>query len=304
MIYCTHFCGQLGNHLLTMINLIQLTELLKVPLYYHSHYIQKFFDVQLTDYDECEHQKERSQLTLHSEKLVKRFDSIPNLSKKMLQTISRHTDLNIHQPFLGELFFRYTIVNPNQFIKIKPTFLVSLFNKNVILIGIHIRDMGAWNSRHDGISDLKPSYYKNAIKFCLEKKEELYTEQKRTLCFVLIGATSNTQSTRGEKCDVSEYPPYQDTEHYLKQNCISYDYGITTKHPKLGCIYDWYQLSQCDVLISSAGTFAISAGILGKENKKIIHSKEWVEYAAKKYDTFWKDLYDGGNDYYACWKLI
>ena len=49
---------------------------------------------------------------------------------------------------------------------------------------------------------------------------------------------------------------------------------------------------------------AISAGILGKECKKIIQCKEWVTYAANKYDTFWKDLYDGGNIYYKLWALI
>ena len=304
MIVCSHFCGQLGNHLLTMINLIQLTELLKVPLHYHSYYIQKFFDVSLTNYKKLTHLK-KTKMTIDSNKLVKRFDSMPNVSKKMLKKVSCHTNLIVHQPFLGELFFRYAIINSNQYIKLKAEFQYPLHHtNNAILVGIHIRDMGAWNKRHDGISDLKPSYYRNAIQFCLEKQSELYTDKKQKLFFVLIGATSNTQSTLGEKCDVSNYLPYQKTEIYLKDHCIPYDYGLTTNHPNLCFIYDWYQLSQCDVMISSAGTFAISAGILGKQNKKIIHSKEWVEYAAGKYDTFWKDLYDGGNDTYSCWKFI
>ncbi len=310
MIYCYDFCGQLGNHLLTMINLVQFVELLRKPLQYNSIYMKYFFDITLPNYREIATKK--TKVTIHSRNLVSIFNSNPNFSKEMVRKIATHTDIHIKQPFLGELFFKYSFVNPNHFIKIKPTLCNAYVTRNnTITIGIHIRDMGAWNKRHEGVSDLQPSYYIRAIEYCLHKKDELCgcddnnnTNTKKQLLFILMGATSNKQSSRGEKCDVSHYPPYVETETYLKNNNIHFEYCITTVKPKLNFIYDWYQLSQCDVIISSAGTFAISAGILGKPHKKIIHSKEWVEYAAKKHDTFWKDLYDGGNQYYQLWRLI
>ena len=305
MIICADFCGQLGNHLLTFNNLIQLTELLKVKFVFRSFYIDRLFDIRLKNYPD--YNNINSKLTINSRNLVRIFGDKPNLSREMLIRISRMSNIHIKQPFLGELFFRYNVVNPNKFIKLKPVYsLENRMRDDVINIGIHIRDMGAWNKRHEGVSDLKPSYYINAIKHCLRNREELYDEasNKTKLLFILIGATSNKQSSLGEKCDVSNYPPYIETEKYLTENDVVYEYGITTQHPNRSYIYDWSQLSQCDVIISSAGTFALSAGIFGKENKKIIHSKEWVEYAANKYDTFWKDLYDGGNKHYKLWKLI
>ena len=305
MIICNDFCGQLGNHILTMNNLIQLSELLKVSFQNNSNLIQKYFDVKYIKYNDANKFTSYS-ILLNSRQLVKIFDNEPRLNKDNLIDYSKKGHIVVVQPFLGELFFRYNVVNPNNFIQLKPQYRFnSYMNMGVVIIGIHIRDMGSWNNRHEGVSDLKPSYYINSIKYCLEKKEELCSiNNKKNLLFILVGATSNKQSTLGEKCDVSNYPPYIESEKYLKDNHIKYDYGTTTKYPNKNFIYDWSQLSECDVIISSAGTFAISAGIFGKQNKRIIHSKEWVEYAANKYDTFWKDLYDGGNEYYKLWKMI
>mgnify|MGYP001159589002 FL=1 len=305
MIICADFCGQLGNHILTMNNLIQLSELLKVPYQNNSNIIQKYFDVKYNKYKDRDNFTSYSTL-LNSRQLVKIFDNEPKFILDNLLDYSKKGHIVVTQPFLGELFFRYNVVNPNDFIQLKPQYMFNSYtNSNDVIIGIHIRDMGSWNNRHEGVSDLKPSYYINSIKHCLENKEELCSiNKKNNLLFILVGATSNKQSTLGEKCDVSNYPPYIESEKFLKENNIKYEYGTTTKYPIQSCIYDWSQLSECDVIISSAGTFAISAGIFGKQNKKIIHSKEWVEYAANKYDTFWKDLYDGGNEYYKLWKLI
>ena len=216
MIICADFCGQLGNHLLTFNNLIQLTELLKVKFVFRSFYIDRLFDIRLKNYPD--YNNLNSKLTINSRNLVKIFGDTPNLSREMLMRISRMSNIHIKQPFLGELFFKYNVVNPNKFIQLKPVY--SLENKmrnDVINIGIHIRDMGAWNKRHEGVSDLKPSYYINAIKYCLRKREELYEINKSKLLFILIGATSNKQSSLGEKCDVSNYPPYIETEKYLKE---------------------------------------------------------------------------------------
>lgn len=308
MIISTGFCGQLGNHILILNNLIQLSEFLKIHIQFKSKYISKFFQLYLNRYKDAGEFKHYS-ILLNSRQLVKIFDNEPCITKQELIDYSKKGHIVVVQPFLGELFFRYNFVDPNQFIKLKPQYSVDDYmNPNVINIGIHIRDMGSWNKRHEGVSDLKPEYYINAIRYCIDNQDNLNKSKNiaedKQLLFILIGATSNKQSSLGEKCDVSHYPPYIKTEKYLKMNNHSFEYGITTMNPVKEYIFDWAQLSECDVIISSAGTFAITAGILGKPNKKIIHNKEWVEYAANKYDTFWKDLYDGGNPYYKCWKLI
>ena len=68
-------------------------------------------------------------------------------------------------------------------------------------------------------------------------------------------------------------------------------------------INDFSFMSECDYIISSPSTFCICAGFIGKQ-KKIIHSKNWVEDRASKNDKFWVDLLNGGNEDYSIWRLI
>ena len=72
---------------------------------------------------------------------------------------------------------------------------------------------------------------------------------------------------------------------------------------------DFFNLSQCDYIISSPSTFCITAAMCGRKNKKIIHSKEWVvDYKLKTdyfRDIFWKTLHNtGGDEDYKLYKLI
>lgn len=66
---------------------------------------------------------------------------------------------------------------------------------------------------------------------------------------------------------------------------------------------DFSKMSECEYIISSPSTFCICAGFIGKE-KKIIHSKNWVQGRMNENDKFWIDLYHGGNKDYKIWKLI
>lgn len=68
-------------------------------------------------------------------------------------------------------------------------------------------------------------------------------------------------------------------------------------------IDDFSKMSECDYIISSPSTFCICAGFIGKQ-KKIIHSKDWVENRANKNDKFWVDLLNGGNYDYSIWRLL
>jgi len=62
-------------------------------------------------------------------------------------------------------------------------------------------------------------------------------------------------------------------------------------------------MTECDYIISSPSTFCISAGFVGK-NKKIIHSKDWIEKRVSVNDKFWTDLKSGGNDDYSTWRIL
>ena len=87
MIICTNFCGQLGNHILTMNNLIQLSELLKVPYQNNSNIIQKYFDVKYNKYKDRDNFTSYSTL-LNSRQLVKIFDNEPKFILDNLLTFS------------------------------------------------------------------------------------------------------------------------------------------------------------------------------------------------------------------------
>lgn len=189
-------------------------------------------------------------------------------------------DMIFNPPMLGEVFFDYLFYPPADFIKIKDEFKVN-FNfdiNNKKVVGLHFRgtDFKTWNEN----ASLKFGYYQSAIDFCLE---ELGNSD---LVFVIF-------------TDDLEFDTLTETIGYLKK--IKAEYYINDK--KRPAIYDFYQMSQCDILVSSPSTFAIFAGCLGK-NKKIIHAKSWMDYAIKQNDTFWVKLSETNNPYYSLWKVL
>jgi len=193
---------------------------------------------------------------------------------------SSDKEIIINPPMLGEVFFDYLFYTPAQFIRMKDEFKLD-FNfstKDKTVVGLHFRgtDFKAWNER----ASLKFEYYRSAIDFCLQ---EFKTEN---LIFVIFS-------------DDFQFDTFTKTIEYLKYIKAKFNIG-DNKRP---AIYDFYQISQCDVLVSSPSTFAIFAGILGKK-KKIIHAKSWIDYAVANGDIFWVKLYQGGSQYYKLWKFF
>lgn len=182
-------------------------------------------------------------------------------------------------PMLGEVFFDYLFFPPNEFIRVKDEYKIDhLFNSNdKMVIGVHFRgtDFPSWNEH----AALRFPYYKDAILSCLK-----YFKEKNPI-FILF-------------TDDPDYQPFLETVKFLQSlEDTNYYVGDNIRLP----IYDFYQMSQCDVLISSPSTFAIVAGCIGKP-KKIIHSKSWLDYAINKNDTFWVKLKETSNPYYSLWK--
>ncbi len=184
-------------------------------------------------------------------------------------------------PILGEVFFDYLFYPPSDFIRIKAQYKIDFpfDTTNKLIIGIHFRgtDFSEWNKH----AALTFSYYRDAINYCRD-----YFDNRNPI-FVLF-------------TDDSNYPAFVETVEFLKESTKDcYYIGDNSSLP----IYDFYQMSQCDVLISSPSTFAIIAGSIGKR-KKIIHAKSWLDYAISKNDTFWVKLKETSNPYYSLWETF
>ena len=110
--------------------------------------------------------------------------------------------------------------------------------------------------------------------------------------------------------------------NFLKQKRFNFELGPATKQPdKINHFLDFSTLSQCDYMIASSSTYAIAASLVGK-NKKIIHSKSWLEkninhtpwhnYKDPDYvrnmqlsfDNFWIKVAKSNSEYYKPWKIV
>jgi len=189
-------------------------------------------------------------------------------------------DLVLNPPMLGEVFFDYLFYPTSEFINIKDEYkkpFNSEYSEDTI-IGLHFRgtDFEQWNHN----ASLKFSYYRDAINHCLDYYKG------GNIIFMLF-------------TDDNKFPPFLETTNHLKMNGLNFHISTNISSP----IIDFYQMSRCDVLISSPSTFAIFAGAIGKE-KKIIHNKAWLDYAIAQNDTFWVRLAETTNSYYSLWKTF
>lgn len=187
-------------------------------------------------------------------------------------------DIVFNPPLLGDHFFGYLFYPPSDFLIIKKEYRKDFdFNtEDKTVIGLHFRgtDFEAWNKN----ASLKFSYYEKAIKYCID----YFTDKKPV--FVIF-------------TDDLKFSPYLETIDYLKSGDFEFHLSNNLSSP----ICDFYQISQCDVLISSPSTFAILAGAIGK-TKKIIHSQQWLDYSVSRNDKFWVDLVSAENPFYSLWK--
>lgn len=270
--------GRLGNRLFHYHFLRQIAKKTRVD-YFHCRFPE-------ADYFEDMEKKPqlfspfKKSIELTS-KEIQSFSPENFLSFVVEKTVQDKEDIIFKPPILGELFFDYLFYFPNEFIKVKTQYKkdFEFYSKGRIIIGVHFRgtDFPSWNSK----AALKFSYYRKAINFCLG-----YFKEKDPVILLFT--------------DDNQYPPFLETIEFLKKNRdIEFYFGDNSKLP----IYDFYQLSQCDVLISSPSTFAIFAGCLGKP-KKIIHEKDWLDSRVSAKDKFWVDLSRTKNPYYSIWKTF
>ena len=282
--YINKFEGQLGNQLLAYNNLCQLsypdgnvsiTENSEIPKYFKN--INTFSG-----------KKKGLEINGKIIRKCKKYNKI---------------DIILIPPYLGESFFYLTEKNPNIFLELKDGYKVKIDN-NKTNISIHLRMPS--NTTTDSYKAKKHAYFRNteyikrAIILCLEKFDNCN--------FIIFGAPTSEhfsiQLEREVYRTMDNFHVYSEILNYLKSNNIPWEHSITMKDPNKSYIYDFSQMSECDVIIANPSTFNICATFLGKKNKKVIYLKEFLDIASKHNDLFWVDLKKGGNEFYNIWKLI
>lgn len=205
---------------------------------------------------------------------------------------------------IHNFFYDLTIEHPRNLVKIKKEYLPQFENskKN---IGVHIRGGDIISADGNNGREI------HSIEFYKKALEEIINADEIGTIFVCT--------------DDLGFSLFRDFVSHVEKEFpkINLRLGPSTQNPSLEHIYDLGLLSECDYLIASSSTYAISAGLLGRE-KKIIHSKEWLnknipgetyvswgKYTSdypeeywKKYDKFWIRVSEGGNEFYKPWKNI
>jgi len=204
-------------------------------------------------------------------------------------------DYEIDEYAIHNVFWRVTKQDPRNFLKIADQYKKKL-RTDVITVGVHFRGTDILGGDGNGGREIHtPEYYKNAIDFVVDN----YPETHFYLC-----------------TDDMSFISFRETVDYLQRENLSFSIGSPDKYD------DFSTLAECDILISSSSTFVVCAGFLGKKNKKIIHSKEWINKNVEhtlwhptdpvdvrewqlSFDEFWVELYrSGGNEFYELWSVV
>lgn len=224
-----------------------------------------------------------------------------------LYKFDENYDYIVEDYCMSNVFFKITKLDPREFLRLKNQFKVEL-KLDYINVGIHFRggDKHIANPREIH----SPEYYIDSIK--LIEKEYKDKKIKYYVC-----------------TDDKSFNTYLITTNYLIDNNLNWQEGSDSNKNKTiqdsdrSFIYDFSLLSECDILINSSSFFCVCSGFIGKKDKKIIHSKEWIDKNLKhepwhqgrietekqrefqlSCDNFWVDLYNRGNEFYKLWKII
>ena len=209
-----------------------------------------------------------------------------------------NSNIHIGDNFIHNYFFDFCNKKPSELIFVKDKYKFRIKEKKNVL-GLHIRGgdiISADGNQGFELHDI--SYYRRAIEYAV--KEYQINE-------IIIFTDDLKIST------------YGDVIKFLNKNFskkLKINFGLSSLYPKkYGYIYDFAELSEVDYLISSSSTFSMAAGMLGKE-KKIIHSKDWLDRVGKRYllesnncspyknqKEFWEKI-QKKNNYYYCDAII
>lgn len=295
MIFIKKFSGQLGNQLLTYNNACQLAKICNTDVYCVESEISRYF-------------KNIKTITKFPDNYYKiNAINLNEISRSKLIEISNKKDIELVEPFLGEIFFTYNVSDPRNFLELKDEFKTKLSDK-FINISIHLRMQAFSKSpyktfKNNVYEDIE--YLKNSIIFCKNYKFD------KPIKFFIYGAPTSKhfyiQDDIEKYRTMDNFYTYNQLISFLNSENIEYELCPTMKDNSLDTICDFSHMSECDIMISNPSTFGQTAFFTGKKNKLLIYNKRWSDYSSKnskKHDRFWVDLHNGGNKYYNVWKFI
>jgi hypothetical protein len=258
--------GRLGNHLFQYNFLAQLSHHFEVEMF-HREFLGNCFFENLEG--KC---SLHNRIPFRSIKYSRHeIESIP--WQEFLGNVSNHLhqgkQIVLPPGLMGNRFFDATMINPRELFELRSSSVNLLSNFRTdsrIRVGIHFRgtDYEAW----DANAVMGAGYY-------LASLEYLSTR------FDLVNA---------EILLITDDPHHDTCLQILKHWKV-----------KLGSAEDaqsdFFNLSQCDYIISSPSSFVFWASFFGKQ-KKMIYSKKWMDYKIGQGDIFWTRLRENTNSFH------
>ena len=289
--------GRFGNRILQYNNLMQISSLLHTSASCSPWEGHEFFESLITHKE-----SDRPQSILTWNDILDWKDRVYIEAGDERVFYPHHTilpkdvDFHIDDPAycLHNVFYKLTKRDPRTFLTIKDKHKKEFKDDN-IHVGIHIRG-GDFITADEGKEIHEFEFYKDSIE--------------------LVKAEFGDDVYYHVFTDDPSFSTYSSTIEYLEINNFKFDTGSVND------LYsDFATLCECDVLILSSSTFGMCAAFIGKEDKKIIHSKKWIqrnldhipwndtkcENTRKwqiSFDNFWIKLYNGGNIFYKAWEFV
>lgn len=194
------------------------------------------------------------------EKKILYWNEILEKNNEEIKELLKNNDLQLDDPSyaLHNTFYKLTNKQPQHFLELKDELKPKLDN-NCLYIGIHIRggDILGGDSQ-DGREIHTPDYYKKAIDHVIKN----FNHKEKQYLFIIC-------------TDDVNFPSTIEIINYLKEK--KYNFAVGPNFGKNMYIHDFSILCYCDILINSSSTFCCSAVFIGKENKIIYHSKDWMD---------------------------
>lgn len=268
---CKRFSGQLGNQLFQMHFIMQLAKESQVKYFHRRSVCGNILE---------EGAAINTQLILS--RFRNRYFSLKDIEsvgfyrwhEECKSLLGANWNVFLEPGILGSVFFESCLVHPKSLLNLKKEIVSRIdsgMNDQAPKGAIHFRgnDFLQWNP--NAILDLQ--YYMNSIDLIVSEGVDIKNISLST----------------------------DDPEHPISRAIYRRINRIPSFENQIG--EDFAILAECDFLISSPSTFAFWAGVFGKE-KKIIHSKKWLDYNESKEIKFWSDIRKSTSDVYSVYKEI
>lgn len=268
-------CGRFGNKIFQYNNLVQLANNIGIEPSCVTWEGNQYFK-NIVNYIPSKNKKKK--IIYWNEILEKNNEEIKELLK--------NNDLQLDDPSyaLHNTFCKLTKKNPRHFLEFKDELKPKLDN-DCLYIGIHIRGGDILGGdKQDGREIHTPDYYKKAIEHVIKNS----SNEKKKYLFIIC-------------TDDVTFPSTIETINYLKEK--NYNYSLGPNFGSSQYINDFSALCYCDILINSSSTFCCSTVFIGKENKIVYHSKDWMDrivrgdFSNQEYKKYVKIWTHTMNDY-------